>query len=116
MSTSGFYTNRVSASHIIALLQRANVEVEVVSRSLWPEPRIGRGQIARGLSECWTDEDLRVCSMNLIARPAISDYAVGRDVGAKPCRVRSGSPYRSNRNQNRTFPDLERTHRGRSDR
>ncbi len=69
MSSSGFYTNRVSASNIIEFLQRSNVQVEVVSRSIWPEPPIGREQIARGLSESWTDEDLRVCSMSLIVRP-----------------------------------------------
>jgi hypothetical protein len=69
MSNSGFYTNRVSASHVIALLQRSNFEIEIISRSMWSEPRAGRGQIARELRESWTDEDLRICSMGLVVRP-----------------------------------------------
>lgn len=68
MSSSGFYTNRASASQVIELMQAAGYDIEVVSRSIWPEPAIVRKMIAAELSELWTDEDLRICSMSLIAQ------------------------------------------------
>lgn len=71
MASSGFYTNRASASRIIDLLKRAKVEVEIVSRAVWPEAPIARAQIASEISPAWTDEDLCICSMKLIARPEI---------------------------------------------
>lgn len=72
MANSGFYTNRASASRTIELLMRAELEVEIVSRAVWLEPPIRRDQIASEISHGWTDEDLRVCSMNLIVRPGIA--------------------------------------------
>jgi SAM-dependent methyltransferase len=67
MSRSGFYTNRVSASQVIALLRRSGLAVEVERRGLWPEPPITRRQMARDLRTEWSDDDLRTCSMSVSA-------------------------------------------------
>jgi hypothetical protein len=66
MAGSGFYTNRVSPSQLIAILQDAGLKVEVENRGVWAQPAATRTNIARELSADWTDEDLRVCSMSLI--------------------------------------------------
>ncbi len=68
MSRSGFYTNRASASQVIALLQQSGLEVRIETRSLWPEPPIARRQMARGLRGEWSDEDLHTCSMSVSAQ------------------------------------------------
>lgn len=68
MSSSGFYTNRVSPSRMIELMQRAGLDVEIESRTIWPEPPITRGKIHRDLREMWTDEDRRTCSMSVNTR------------------------------------------------
>jgi SAM-dependent methyltransferase len=70
MAGSGFYTNRLSASAVIALMREAGFDVEVVSRALWPAPPTTRARIARELREGWTDDDLRVCSVRIVARAA----------------------------------------------
>ena len=68
MAGAGFYTNRVSPSHAIQLLESTGLNVTVESRILWPEPAIARRQMARDLRAEWTDADLRICSMSLSAR------------------------------------------------
>jgi len=69
MARSGFYTNRVSASRLLAVIEAAGFELEIESRSLWPEPPTTRNRIARELQSTWTDTDLRVCSMSVVVRP-----------------------------------------------
>ena len=69
MSSSGFYTNRASASHVLELMHNAGLATEIEERRLWATPPIGRNQIAKGLSGTWTDEDLRVCAVNVFAYP-----------------------------------------------
>lgn len=67
MSGSGFYTNRASASQVVALLRQSGLDVRIEERSLWPEPPIARRQVARELRPEWSDEDLRICSMRVSA-------------------------------------------------
>jgi SAM-dependent methyltransferase len=67
MSRSGFYTNRASASQVIALLRASGLAVEVERRGRWPEPPIARRQMARDLRAEWSDDDLRTCSMSVSA-------------------------------------------------
>jgi SAM-dependent methyltransferase len=67
MLRSGFYTNRASASHIVALLRQSGLDVCIEERSLWQQPPIGRPRLARDLLSEWSDEDLRICSMRLSA-------------------------------------------------
>lgn len=69
MSSSGFYTNRASASHVLELMQTAGLATEIEERRLWPAPQIARNQIAKGLRDSWTDEDLKVCAVNVFAYP-----------------------------------------------
>ncbi len=68
MARSGFYTNRASATQVVALLEQSGLDVEIEMRGLWPEPPTTRDRIARGLRDGWTDEDLRICSMGVLAR------------------------------------------------
>lgn len=70
MSRSGFYTNRASASQVIALLRQSGLKVDIEERSLWPEPPIARHQMAQDLRAQWSDEDLRICSMRVSGRAA----------------------------------------------
>jgi SAM-dependent methyltransferase len=70
MSRSGFYTNRVGASRMIELMKDAGFDVEVESRSLWPEPPIAWDKVNRKLRTTWTRDDLRVCSMTVRGRVA----------------------------------------------
>ena len=67
MSSSGFYTNRASASEVVRLLQAAGFDVEVVARRLWREPPTTRRRIARDLQRVWSEDDLRVSSITLAA-------------------------------------------------
>ncbi len=67
MSRSGFYTNRASASQVIALLRQSGLDVAIEERSLWPSPPIARAQMACDLRGEWRDEDLRICSMRVSA-------------------------------------------------
>jgi SAM-dependent methyltransferase len=67
MALSGFYTNRVSPSQLIAILDDAGLKVEIENRGVWTQPAATRARIARQLRADWTDEDLRVCSMSIIA-------------------------------------------------
>lgn len=69
MSGSGFYTNRMSASQIAALMKEAGFRVELESRAMWPQPRTDRGRIAQDLQSVWTDEDLRTCLAKMKAWP-----------------------------------------------
>lgn len=69
MSRSGFYTNRASASQVIALLRQSGLDVGIEERTLWPQPPIARRQVARDLRAEWSDEDLHVCSMRVSASP-----------------------------------------------
>jgi hypothetical protein len=68
MAGSGFYTNRLSASAVIAMLRAAGFEVDVVSRMLWPHPPTTLARIARELRSGWTDDDLRTCSIGVVSR------------------------------------------------
>ena len=67
MSSSGFYTNRASASEVMRQLRNAGFEVEVESRRLWRVPPTTRRRIARDLQRVWSDDDLRVSSITLVA-------------------------------------------------
>lgn len=69
MSSSGFYTNRASASHVLELMHNAGLATEIEERRLWPTPPIARNQIAKALRGTWSDEDLRVCAVNVFAYP-----------------------------------------------
>lgn len=69
MSSSGFYTNRASVSHVLELMHNAGLTTEIEERRLWPKPPIVRNQIAKGLRRTWSDEDLRVCAVNVFAYP-----------------------------------------------
>jgi hypothetical protein len=68
MAGSGFYTNRLSASAVMAFMRQAGFDVEIIGRELWPEPPTTRQKIARELHAGWTDEDLRICSVSIVAR------------------------------------------------
>ncbi len=70
MASSGFYTNRVSASQVVALMHDAGFEVEIEARGLWPQPPTTRNRIAADLRAFWSDEDLRICSLSLTASAA----------------------------------------------
>ena len=70
MAGSGFYTNRLSASAVLALMRQAGFDVEIIGRELWPEPPTTRARIARELRAGWTDDDLRVCSVRIVVRAA----------------------------------------------
>jgi hypothetical protein len=67
MAGSGFYTNRVSPSQLVTILRDAGLDIEIENRGVWAEPAATRANIARELRVDWTDEDLRVCSMSIIA-------------------------------------------------
>jgi hypothetical protein len=67
MASSGFYTNRASASEVVRQLRYAGFEVEVVARRLWRVAPTTRRRIARDLQRVWSDDDLRTSSITLAA-------------------------------------------------
>jgi SAM-dependent methyltransferase len=70
MASSGFYTNRASASEVLRLMRAAGFDVEVEARNLWHAPPTDRARIARDLQAVWSDEDLIVRGIKVAATPA----------------------------------------------
>lgn len=64
---SGFYTNRLRLSEVVAALTSAGFTVEVASRSQWPTPPLPRHRMAPQFRAC-SDDDLRTSGAILIAR------------------------------------------------
>lgn len=65
---SGFYTNRLRYSEVVAAFQNAGFSVETAVRRVWSRPPLPRERLAkqfRGL----TDDDLIVLGATLITRP-----------------------------------------------
>lgn len=65
---SGFYTNRLRYSEVVAAFQAAGFTVETIARRLWEKAPLPRARLAkqfRGLS----DEDLRIQGATLVTRP-----------------------------------------------
>jgi hypothetical protein len=71
MSSSGFYTNRTSASEIVRMLEDSGLEVTVEERGLWPMPPTIRSRISSDVGAGWTDEDLRICSICVSAKKPV---------------------------------------------
>lgn len=70
---SGFYTNRLSFSQVIAAFEAGGLACEVISRERWSAPP--QGAAARHPALGWSDDDTLVASAYFAARPA--DAAAG---------------------------------------
>jgi SAM-dependent methyltransferase len=67
LRSSGFYTNRISPSDMMARITACGFDVEIVSKLMWPEPPIEVSRVSKDLN--WSSEDLLTCSMQIIAKP-----------------------------------------------
>jgi len=67
LRSSGFYTNRISPSDMMARIRACGFDVEIVSKLMWPEPPIEVSKVSKDLN--WSSEDLLTCSMQIIAKP-----------------------------------------------
>jgi hypothetical protein len=65
MARSGFYTNRVGASRVIAMLEQAGFDVHVLWQYAWDAPPIERTRMAADVQAAWTDADLVTCTVML---------------------------------------------------
>jgi SAM-dependent methyltransferase len=74
---SGFYTNRISASDMVARIRACGFEVETLSKLVWPEPPIEASKVSQDLN--WSSEDLLTCSMQIIAKPVRNSEATSRE-------------------------------------
>ena len=80
MSRSGFYTNRIRYSEMLALFKEAGFESDVVQLERWdrlPTPRSKLCNPFRGL----TDDELCVQCFHVILRPRRKDVEESRHVG-----------------------------------
>ncbi len=65
---SGFYTNRIRPSEMLAMFAAAGFDVDLVGQTRWPTMPIPRGQLAREF-QFLLDEDLMVAEIEIIVRP-----------------------------------------------
>jgi SAM-dependent methyltransferase len=64
---SGFYTNRLRLSEVIAALRGAGFSTEIADRRVWDSLPLGRGNLARQFQHL-SDDDLKTSGAALIAR------------------------------------------------
>lgn len=64
---SGFYTNRLRFSEVIAALRGAGFSTEIAERRVWDTPPLARGALARQFQHL-SDDDLQTSGAALIAR------------------------------------------------
>jgi SAM-dependent methyltransferase len=68
MASSGFYTNRIRYSDMLARFERAGFETASVEAHRWPRLPIGRKALAPPFAAL-TDEELRVYAFDIVSRP-----------------------------------------------
>lgn len=71
MATSGFYTNRLRYSEIIAAAEEAGFHVEVIDTDRWERAPLARAALATEFADL-SDEDLQISAVDLLLRPAQS--------------------------------------------
>jgi hypothetical protein len=69
MARSGFYTNRISPSGLIALLQQAGFQTSVRHRLAWRRTPIPRDRLSADIAAHWTDHDLHTAMLQIEAEP-----------------------------------------------
>ena len=70
MARSGFYTNRISPSATIELLQKAGFQASVRYRLAWPRAPLRRDQLNADIAPNWSDHDLHTAMLQIQAEPA----------------------------------------------
>jgi SAM-dependent methyltransferase len=65
---SGFYTNRIRPSEMLAMFADAGFDVDLIGQTRWPTMPIPRGQLAREF-QALSDEDFMVAEIEIILRP-----------------------------------------------
>ena len=65
---SGFYTNRLRYSEVVAAFRKAGFAVETVVRREWPAPPLARAYLAPAF-RALSDEDLRIFGATIVVRP-----------------------------------------------
>ena len=70
MAQSGFYTNRLSPSAVVQLMQKAGFQTCLRYRLAWPRAPIHRDQLNAGVSASWSDHDLHTAMLQVQAEPA----------------------------------------------
>ena len=73
MARSGFYTNRISPSAVIELMQKAGFETSVRYRLIWPRAPIRRDKLNANVGSSWSDHDLHTAMLQIQAEPAAAD-------------------------------------------
>jgi SAM-dependent methyltransferase len=69
LAESGFYTNRLRFSEILAIFKAAGLETEVADRDFWPALPTPRAKLDPTFRR-FSDDDLRTSGFRVIARPA----------------------------------------------
>ena len=67
LSSSGFYTNRLRAPHVLAAFERAGFELESQQHERWPALPLPRARLHAEFASI-ADDDLRVKGIDLLAR------------------------------------------------
>jgi SAM-dependent methyltransferase len=71
MARSGFYTNRISPSGVIDLMQKSGFQTSVRYRLAWPQAALRRDQLYTDLRASWSDHDLHTAMLQIQAEPAL---------------------------------------------
>jgi SAM-dependent methyltransferase len=66
---SGFYTNRLRKSEILAMFLEAGFEIDAYSQQEWPQVPIDRSKLSRGFKH-FGDDELRIKAFDVVLRPA----------------------------------------------
>jgi hypothetical protein len=69
MARSGFYTNRISPSAAIDLMQKAGFRTSTHYRLRWPKSPISRDRLSPDVAARWTDHDLHTAMLQIEAEP-----------------------------------------------
>jgi hypothetical protein len=64
---SGFYTNRLRASEVLAVMQSCGFASRIIKQDTWPGIPIRRERIAREFQDL-SDDDLRISGMDVVCR------------------------------------------------
>lgn len=71
MARSGFYTNRISPSGVIDLMQKSGFQTSARYRLAWPQAALRRDQLHTDLRASWSDHDLHTAMLQIQAEPAL---------------------------------------------
>lgn len=66
--SSGFYTNRIRPSEMLAVFEEAGFSVALLDETRWPEMPLARASLAPAF-RTFSDDDLMIAEMEIVLRP-----------------------------------------------